>query len=135
MTGFGKTHKNYFFEFLVSNERACSVESLKPKSCSLPLQRYGCCKNHFCISLISLYMKTCSIALLLVFPNLVTYYVFLSTHIPPVSPRLTIANQVLLGIGVAIAVFAIAVFGVSFLIAMSVKGNNSFCHSTAILWS
>ena len=22
---------------------------LKPKSCSFPLQRYGCCKNHFCI--------------------------------------------------------------------------------------
>ena len=22
---------------------------LKPKSCSFPLQRYGCCKNHFCV--------------------------------------------------------------------------------------
>ena len=22
---------------------------LKPKSCSFPLQRYRCCKNHFCI--------------------------------------------------------------------------------------
>ena len=52
---------------------------------SFPLQRYGCCKNHFCIHvngmliLISLYMKTCSIALLLVFPNLVTYRV---SHLP-----------------------------------------------------
>ena len=22
---------------------------LKPKPCSFPLKRYGCCKNHFCI--------------------------------------------------------------------------------------
>ena len=59
---------------------------LKPKSCSFPLQRYGCCKNHFRIYThvngdVNFDKLACSIALLLVFPNLVTFTIpFIGAH-------------------------------------------------------
>ena len=51
---------------------------LKPKPCSFPLQRYGCCKNHFRIhangdvNFDKLVHENMFVALMLVFANPVT---------------------------------------------------------------